>query len=495
MPLVIDLENAEATDRLGEDLARALKQGDVLALSGDLGAGKSTLARAFIRAMADDLELDVPSPTFTLVQTYTTRIPVSHFDLYRLTSPHELEELGFDEAVSSGISLIEWPERAGELLPNTSIHLEISELENGRTVHIDGPEDALERIVRSLAIREFLVQHNFGKAHRGWFQGDASTRAFERIDTPDGEALILMDHLEKPDLSPVINGRSYRQTARITWTVTPFVAVAKALKVHGFAAPSVIAEDLDHGILLMENLGQGKITDDSGMPISERYCAAAELLAKLHVDGIARDLPYGDDRSYTLPPYDRDALMIEAKLMLDWYFPYRLNRDVTQAESAQFEAAWDELIVFASKSETGLILRDYHSPNIIWRDDKSGIERLGLVDIQDALYGPLSYDVSSLAQDARVTIPQDVEAQIVQSYVDARRALGAFDETAFRQAYAITALQRASKVLGIFVRLDKRDGKRDYLKHLPRIEEYVRRTIHHPALAKLADFYSSISLT
>ena len=100
------LEREDATVRLGEDLAMALGPGDVLALKGDLGAGKSTLARALIRALADDPGLDVPSPTFTLVQAYDTRVPVHHFDLYRLSSPSELDELGFDDALAAGAALV-----------------------------------------------------------------------------------------------------------------------------------------------------------------------------------------------------------------------------------------------------------------------------------------------------------------------------------------------------------------------------------------------------
>ena len=116
--LELVLADDAATARLGEDLAAAARPGDVFALSGDLGAGKTTLARGFIRAMADAPDLDVPSPTFTIVQSYPARIPVHHFDLYRLTDPGELDELGLDEAVADGIALIEWPERAGAGLPS-----------------------------------------------------------------------------------------------------------------------------------------------------------------------------------------------------------------------------------------------------------------------------------------------------------------------------------------------------------------------------------------
>jgi N-acetylmuramate 1-kinase len=495
LTVIVDLENAEATERLGEDLARALIVGDVLALSGDLGAGKSTLARALIRAIADDPDLDVPSPTFTLAQTYQLRIPVTHFDLYRITSADELAELGLEEALTEGMALLEWPERAGARLKGHAVWLRLDEHGTGRVARIDGPPEVMERIERSFSIRSFLESNGLSDAQRRWYQGDASTRSFERITPRDSGRLILMDHPEKPDLSPVVNGRSYRQTARITWTVRPFSAIARALQSHGFAAPQIHAQDLDQGILLMEDLGDGKIVDSQGQPIEERYCLAAEFLAHLHDAGIGPDLPCADGSVYRLPLYDRDAFMIEARLLLDWYFPYSLGRQPTPTEAAKFEELWEVLIARMSTSQTGLVLRDFHSPNIIWRPSETGFSRIGLVDIQDAVQGPLSYDVSSLAQDARVSVSEELENKTIQAYALARRKLGEFDADSFSQAYAITALQRATKIAGIFVRLDRRDGKPSYLKHLPRIENYIRRTIHHPALADLADFYSSFDLT
>jgi N-acetylmuramate 1-kinase len=120
------LPDQEATERLGQDLAMALHVGDALALSGDLGAGKTTLARGLIRALADDPALDVPSPTFTLLQSYDTRIPVHHFDLYRLVSPDELDELGLDEALADGAALVEWPERADCRLPENAVRIDPS---------------------------------------------------------------------------------------------------------------------------------------------------------------------------------------------------------------------------------------------------------------------------------------------------------------------------------------------------------------------------------
>ena len=150
------LKDDAATRQLGEDLALALKAGDCLALSGDLGAGKSSLARALLRAMADDDGLEVPSPTFTLVQSYPLRIPVSHFDLYRLGDPSELLELGFDEALETGICLVEWPEMAETELPAERIDLRLETEGEGRRATIAAPVAQADRIRRVLQIRAFL---------------------------------------------------------------------------------------------------------------------------------------------------------------------------------------------------------------------------------------------------------------------------------------------------------------------------------------------------
>jgi aminoglycoside/choline kinase family phosphotransferase len=141
------------------------------------------------------------------------------------------------------------------------------------------------------------------------------------------------------------------------------------------------------------------------------------------------------------------------------------------------------------KAEKSIVLRDFHSPNIVWRDGKSGFDRLGILDFQDALIGPSAYDVASLAMDARVTVSPEIEHLAVEAYVGARRRDGPFDEEGFRESYAIMAAQRNSKILGIFVRLDRRDGKPAYLKHLPRIQDYLARAFVHEALLPLRDLY------
>ncbi|TWG88952.1 hypothetical protein L598_000900000310 [Mesorhizobium sp. J18] len=479
------LPDEQATNRLGEDIAVVLKAGDVVALRGDLGAGKTTLARAIIRSLADDPALEVPSPTFTLVQAYETRIQVHHFDLYRLGSPEELEELGLDEAAASGVGLIEWPERAEGRITG-AINVALREQGDGRVAEVSGPDAPMKRLAQSFAIREFLGSAGRPDARRAFLLGDASIRAYETI-TDGGEKLILMNAPERRDEPVVRDGLPYSHIARLAQSVSAFVAVDLALREAGLAAPEILAQDLARGLLLIEHLGSGSFLGQDGIPVVERYCAAAELLAFIHQKPWNREMPVTGGITHHLPPYDRQAFGIETELMLDWYVPFAVGRPASAAERGEFLACWSTLFDRLEKAEQSIVLRDFHSPNIIWRDDRKGFDRLGIIDFQDAVFGPAAYDVASLALDARVTIPPDLERVILDTYCAARGA--GFNREAFEETYAIATAQRNSKLLGTFVRLDRRDGKPAYLKHLPRIRNYLRRSLHHPALTGLGAFY------
>lgn len=498
----IPLADEAATTRLGAALAGRLAAGEVVLLSGDLGMGKSTLARGLIRALAGDPGLEVPSPTFTLVQAYDTRIPLQHFDLYRLSSPDELDELGLDEAVADGVVLVEWPEKAGNHLPADMTTIELTDAGAGRVASISGPKDIVTRIGRSLSIRDFLDRSGWGGAVRSHLLGDASARSYETVRLAGRPARILMNAPRLVLGPPVRDDKPYAVIAHTARSVHAFVAVAKLLRDAGVAVPEVLAQDLDRGFLLIENLGSGSFLDSRGAPIRERYEAAARLLAFIHERTWPDHAEATPGSVHVVPPFDRDAMMIEAELLIDWYLPFAVGRPPSDADRQGFRQAWDAAFDRLAGKETSIVLRDFHSPNIIWRAERAGHDRLGIIDFQDALIGPAAYDVASLALDARVTIPPEIEQAAVDAYVAARlgtsvtaRSAGhAFDRTAFEEAYAIMGAQRNSKILGIFVRLDRRDGKPIYLRHLPRIRDYLKRTLNHPALAEVHEFYRRAGL-
>ncbi|MCO5072395.1 MAG: tRNA (adenosine(37)-N6)-threonylcarbamoyltransferase complex ATPase subunit type 1 TsaE [Rhizobiaceae bacterium] len=485
------LANEADTARLGEDLAQILKPGDVLALHGDLGAGKTTLARSLIRALANDAELEVPSPTFTLVQIYeAARLPIHHFDLYRISGADELLELGLDEALERGAALIEWPDRAGDLLPADTLHIELVHEGEGRRVAVTGGDDILNRAARSLAMRDFLTDAGWASAKRRHLTGDASARSYETVSLERAQPRILMNSPPLVLGPPVKDGKAYAEIAHTARTVHAFVAVDQALATAGVSVPEIFAQDLDQGFLLIENLGSSGIVDSEHRPIPDRYVAAARLLADLHQKPWQSHLPVSGDIFHDVPPFDRDAMMIEVELLLEWYVKWRTGSPPSDTLRRDFAHEWNMLIDRLNGAEIGLVQRDYHSPNIIWRAERNGRDRLGVIDFQDALIGPTAYDLASLAMDARATVPRDVEQAVVDAYVADRIRNSDFDETGFREAYAIMAAQRNSKILGIFVRLKERDGKPHYLRHLPRIRDYLRRALEHPALAPLDDLYS-----
>ncbi|MDA5640787.1 MULTISPECIES: tRNA (adenosine(37)-N6)-threonylcarbamoyltransferase complex ATPase subunit type 1 TsaE [Agrobacterium] len=488
LPITISLAGERDTIRLGEDLALALKPGDCLALIGDLGAGKSTLARAFIRAMADEPDLEVPSPTFTIIQTYDARIPVAHLDLYRLSDVSELDELGIDEMLEEGICLIEWPDIAAEVLPpEQTITLRLTHSGEGRVAVIEAPAQQKARLDRVFAIREFLAKNDRGGATRRFLNGDASTRAYETIST-DGPKLILMDWRRPMRGAIVADGKTYAEIAHLAQDARSFVAIGDYLRNTGFCAPEILAADIDQGILLLEDLGREGVLAADGTPIEERYLQSVACLATLHQTPPPALLPMRDGSTYDIPPFDRQAMKIEVSLLVEWYLPHKRGGALTDGEKQDYYAIWDGLIDALAGCETGLLLRDFHSPNILWQAQNSGIRQVGLIDFQDAMIGPTAYDLASIVQDARVTISPELQTRLLSHYLDSRKATPAFDETTFLKAFAIMSAQRNCKLAGIWVRLLERDKKPGYMKHMPRTFRYLSAALSHPELAPLKDW-------
>lgn len=491
------LDDEQATRRLAQDLAAIARPGDIIALSGDLGAGKSTFARAFIRELADDPALEVPSPTFTLIQIYdTARGSVVHADLFRLKRVEDLADTGLPEAIPDAIALIEWPERGGAALRSGArldiiLELDPDATDEVRHVELLGASGWADRLTVSIGSRQLIDKAGWGEARRSFMLGDASTRAYERLEKASGETAILMISPPRPDGPPVRHGKPYSAIAKLAETVDAFVAIDKGLRSLELSAPEIYAEDLSAGLLLIEDLGTQTCLAD-GKPMPERYEVAAQVLARIHGDTLPTILPVIEGRDHVIPEYDREALAIETELLLDWYAPHRAGLTLPAIARSQFSRCWGELFDKALAGERTWVLRDYHSPNLIWLPERADLARVGLIDFQDAVLGHPAYDLVSMAQDARVDVEPRLELHLVASYVKARQARDAgFDAATFLEAYAIMGAQRATKIAGIFIRLDKRDGKPGYLKHLPRIEDYLRRNLAHPALAGLRDWYAT----
>ena len=493
------LADEDATWRFMADIAAALEPGDLVTLSGDLGAGKTTFARALIRHLAGDKTIEVPSPTFTLIQNYDLpRFPLVHADLYRLSGAAELAELGFDDLPEGTVVLMEWPDRAAGFLPPDRLDITFTLAPqlgpDVRNVRYVGYGNFAQRAERIAMVRSFLDEAGFGTAERLRMQGDASTRIFERLKL-DGVPAILMNAPRRPDGPPVRDGKPYSAVAHLAEDIVPYVALAAALRAQGFSAPAIMHADLDHGLLVMEDLGLDRVvTDDPPAPIAARYAAAVDLLAALHGRSLPDTLSVAPHLDYRLPRYELTTFLIEAELLLDWYLTKAGSKE-TDAMRKEFVALWSKALKPALDAPPTWVLRDYHSPNLLWLGDRNDVARIGVLDFQDALIGPAAYDVASLLQDARVDVPESLEMTLLSQYVRARMSQDAeqgqqFDTASFMLLYATLAAQRATKILGIFARLDRRDGKPQYLRHMPRLWNYLQRSLAHPALAPLKDWYA-----
>ncbi len=492
----VTLPDEAATRRFATDLAGALEPGDVITLSGDLGAGKTTFARALIRHLAGDETIEVPSPTFVLVQSYELpRFTLIHADLYRVNSAAELAELGFDDVPDGAVVLIEWPDRAAGALPPDRLDIAFTLAPAAgpdvRHVRYTGYGTFAPRAERIALVRGFLEEAGFGEARRRRMQGDASTRIFERLTSGDRSA-ILMNAPRRPDGPPVREGKPYSAIAHLAEDIVPYIALASGLRGIDLSAPEILHADLDAGLILMEDLGDEHIVSgDPPAPVEMRYAAAVDLLASLHGRNLPNRLPVTSALDYRLPRYDVGAFLIEAELLLDWYLVHA-GEPAGEAARADFVALWRDALEPAMAAPPTWVLRDYHSPNLLWLGEREGIARIGLVDFQDALIGPAAYDVASLLQDARVDVPEPMEMNLLGRYARTRLSQDRdFDTAGFTLLYATLAAQRATKILGIFARLQRRDGKPQYLRHMPRLWSYLQRSLAHPALAGLRAWYAA----
>jgi N-acetylmuramate 1-kinase len=484
------LKDTEATEALGAELALMAKPASVICLHGELGVGKTTLARSFIQALAGD-EIEVPSPTYTLVQTYdATRVPVAHVDLYRLTSPAELDELGLDDLLATHQVIVEWPERLARALPADRLDVRLATDGKARVAQLTGHGAWSLALKRLSAIADFLKDTDWAKAKRLFLEGDASFRRYERL-VMGSKTAVLMDMAERPDGPAVKNGKPYSAIAHLAENINAVLAVNACLVRRGFSAPKIFAARAKDGLALIEDLGSDvygrKILrgDDMTDPLEE----AVHVLVDMARQDWPAKAPIPDNGWHHICAYDREAMTIEVELVLDWFWPFAKASLPSDKDRAEFLKAWTELFPLADHDPPVWIMRDYHSPNLMWLPERSGIQRVGLIDTQDCVRGHPAFDLASLLQDARVDIDFALADQLLDRYCALRKNDAGFDEASFRSAFAFFGAQRASKILGIFARLAKRDGKRGYLRHMPRVSRYLERNLGHPKLATLRAWY------
>jgi len=313
-------------------------------------------------------------------------------------------------------------------------------------------------------IQAFLAVSGWPNAQSAPLAADASARSYHRIsDQRSGRCAVLMD-------APPESGLD----------ITPFVTVGRFLSGSGFSAPEIYNSSREYGLALIEDLGDDLFARICrAQPALEPivYGAAVDLLANLQ-----RTTPLPDFPAYSQDVYDR-----EANLILDWYVPAVTGRAATHDQKHRF---CDLIRSACARLETAppcCVLRDFHAENLIWLPDRLGDARVGLLDFQDALIGHPAYDLVSLLKDARRDVTPDTERTMIARYLD----MTGHDASEFATAYAVLGVQRNLKILGIFIRLAKRDKKCGYIDLLTRVWRFLTRSLDHPALVDLKRFVDS----
>ena len=321
---------------------------------------------------------------------------------------------------------------------------------------------------------------------------DASTRSYFRV-SDTGRRAVLMSAppaAETASCSPTASAEErqrlgYNATARLAGpNLNAFLTIANALREAGISAPEIYAADPHHGLALIEDLGDGLIakvvTSENERTLYEN---AIDVLSHLHANAPA---PPNND-AYQMLDYDRLALEAEADLLIEWYWPLKKGAAPDQAVVAAFRVAVDETLSGLGGPKA-IVLRDYHAENLLWLPDREGQARVGVIDFQDGLIGSPAYDLVSLLEDARRDVDPELAIAMIGRYIFDAERRGAFDRDQFLTDYAILALQRNAKILGVFARLANRDGKKRYLDLLPRVEAHFRNDLARPPAAPLKRF-------
>ncbi len=312
---------------------------------------------------------------------------------------------------------------------------------------------------REDAITRFLELHGWGDAALSPLAGDASFRRYLRA-ARGGESAVVMD------APPPEN-------------VAPFVRVAHMLAALGLSVPRVLASDPEAGLLLLEDFGDRTYSAmlADGADESDLCRLAVDVL--IHKDRAA-------DEHVDLPSYDDARALEGVSRFTDWYVPAVLGDALPKSAVDAFLDGWRDLMPVARAVPTTLVHFDFHIDNLMALEGRAGTARCGLLDFQDAVRGPVTFDLVSLLQDARRDVPQDLAAEMTERYLAAFPAL---DREAFDASYAILGAQRATRIIGTFTRLDRRDGKPGYLRHIARVWGWLERDLEHAALAVLKDWF------
>jgi aminoglycoside/choline kinase family phosphotransferase len=339
-------------------------------------------------------------------------------------------------------------------------------------------------------LRAFLDSAGWGDAAREPLTGDASTRTYFRLRKQNRSAILM-------DASCVLD------------SVAPFIRIGGHLRELGFSAPEIFSRDEAAGLLLLEDFGDATFArllekscssrgNEAQIKIGNRQSAIGNQLEPPSASALLRRDEhvgcYGPEELFTLAtdflvalhrhprtvpenlrPYSPEQMLADLELFLEWRTP-----GIPVAAQEEFRAAWRAALPLAHRVSESLLLRDYHVANLMLLPERAGVRQAGLLDFQDAYRGPVTYDLVSLLEDARRDVPDELRERMLSRYAAQFPAL---DKEQFETSLAVLAALRHTRVLTIFERLARRDGRTEYRRlYSPRVERLLQRALRHPAL-------------
>lgn len=343
---------------------------------------------------------------------------------------------------------------------------------------------------------QFLRDAGFGQARRVAMGGDASTRSYERLYAADGSSFIFMDQppalesaVAPPDASPEQRlALGYNAAARLAaGSVAAFVTTAAFLRDRGLSAPNILAHDVDAGLAVLEDLGDGLFATLIAQGADERpmYEAAVDVQVAMQSEPPPAVLR-AEGCEWPLYVYDGLALKIATDTFLEWWPKFSGLPAFGEAAVAEWEALWAPVWVRGEAGASVFTHRDYHAQNLLWRPERTGVARVGLIDFQDALKAHPAWDLTHLLQDARRDVPAELEAAMLDRFLAAKPDL---EREAFLADYRALAASNAARILGRVFARQALLGRPQYKAYMPRTWRYLERNLEDPALAGLKAWF------
>lgn len=352
---------------------------------------------------------------------------------------------------------------------------------------------------RSEALTRLLRETGFDKAERAPLAGDASTRRYERLLLGERRA-ILMDAPPTAETGPCPPGATPAERRALGWNAMArlaasraeaFAAVSAYLSSIGLAAPQIYGADLNAGYMVLEDLGDAlyaRVIADGQADEIALYQAASEVLAHVHMAEPPAKLEGPGGASWPLLEYDALALEVNADLFAEWMPRAEADIRIDDKARARWEQVRDALIVKALGFPRAFTIRDYHAENLLWLPEREGLQRVGLLDYQDAVRGWRAWDFSMLLDDARRDVSEAAREAAIRAYVEKTGA----DDAAFRRELAVLGALNTLRILGRFAQLTH-EGKDKYAAFMPREWGHLARALQHPALAEARAFIEDVA--